>query len=237
VIAWRLERHDELGSTSDECVARAKAGAASGLALQARRQVAGRGSRGREWTAPEGNLNLSVLLRPDRPAAEAGLFSLLTGIAVAEALAPWTKTAPMLKWPNDVLLDGAKLAGILIDAVPDGARLDWLVIGIGVNLVAAPEIPGRRTTSLSAHGGTLVADDAADAILAGISAWHEAPGARIRDAWLACAHPVGTPLVVRGARGERHGTFAGLSDAGELLLRDKDRIEPISTGDILLGQA
>ncbi|HTJ91100.1 MAG TPA: biotin--[acetyl-CoA-carboxylase] ligase [Acidocella sp.] len=237
MIAWRLERHDELGSTSDECVARAKAGAAAGLAVQARRQLAGRGSRGRAWTAPEGNLNLSVLLRPGRPAAAAGLFSLLAGIAVAEALAPRSQTAPMLKWPNDVLLDGAKLAGILIDAMPDGERLDWLVIGIGVNLAVAPEIAGRRTTSLRAHGGNLSADDAADAILAGLSAWHDAPGARIREAWLARAHPVGTPLTVRGARGELHGSFAGLSETGELLLRDKDRIEPISTGDILLGQA
>jgi BirA family transcriptional regulator, biotin operon repressor / biotin---[acetyl-CoA-carboxylase] ligase len=237
VIAWRLERHDELGSTSDECVARAKAGAAAGLAVQARRQLAGRGSRGRAWTAPEGNLNLSVLLRPGRPAAEAGLFSLLAGIAVAEALAPRSQTAPVLKWPNDVLLDGAKLAGILIDAMPDGARLDWLVIGIGVNLAVAPEIAGRRTTSLRAHGGDFSADDAADAILAGLSVWHDAPGARIREAWLARAHPVGTPLTVRGARGELHGSFAGLSETGELLLQGKDRIEPISTGDILLGQA
>jgi BirA family transcriptional regulator, biotin operon repressor / biotin---[acetyl-CoA-carboxylase] ligase len=237
LIAWRLERHDELGSTSDECIARAKAGAQAGLAVQARRQVSGRGSRGRKWTSPEGNLNLSVLLRPDRPAAEAGLFSLLAGIVVAEALAPRIKTTPMLKWPNDVLLDGAKLAGILIDAVPHGDRLDWLVIGIGVNLAAAPHIPDRRTTSLSAHGGRLEADDAADAILAGLEAWHDAPAERIRDAWLVRAHPVGTPLTVRGARGELRGSFAGLSDQGELLLRNKDRIDPISTGEILLGHA
>jgi BirA family biotin operon repressor/biotin-[acetyl-CoA-carboxylase] ligase len=237
VIAWRLERHDELGSTSDECLARAKAGAAAGLAVQARRQLAGRGSRGRTWTAPEGNLNLSVLLRPGRPAAEAGLFSLLAGIAVTEALAPRSQTVPMLKWPNDVLLDGAKLAGILIDAMPDGERLDWLVIGIGANLAVAPEIAGRRTTSLRAHGGSLSADDAADAILASLSAWHDAPASRIREAWLARAHPVGTPLAVRGARGELRGSFAGLSETGELLLQDKDRIESISTGDILLGQA
>lgn len=237
MIAWRLERHDELGSTSDECLARAKAGAAAGLAVQARRQLAGRGSRGRTWTAPEGNLNLSVLLRPGRPAAEAGLFSLLAGIAVTEALAPRSQTVPMLKWPNDVLLDGAKLAGILIDAMPDGERLDWLVIGIGANLAVAPEIAGRRTTSLRAHGGSLSADDAADAILASLSAWHDAPASRIREAWLARAHPVGTPLAVRGARGELRGSFAGLSETGELLLQDKDRIESISTGDILLGQA
>jgi BirA family biotin operon repressor/biotin-[acetyl-CoA-carboxylase] ligase len=237
VIAWRLERYDELGSTSDECVARAKAGAAAGLAVQARRQVSGRGSRGREWTAPEGNLSFSFLLRPDRPAAEAGLFSLIAGIALVEALAPWSKTLPMLKWPNDVLLDGAKLAGILIDAATDGAKIEWVVVGIGVNLAAAPDIAGRRTTSLRDHGGSLSADDAADAILARIAAWHDAPGAKICESWQAWGHPVGTKLIVRGARGERHGAFAGLSDAGELLLQDKDRIEPISTGDILLGQA
>jgi BirA family transcriptional regulator, biotin operon repressor / biotin---[acetyl-CoA-carboxylase] ligase len=237
VIAWRLERFDELGSTSDECIARAKAGAGAGLAVQARRQVSGRGSRGRSWTAPEGNLSFSVLLRPDRPAAQAGLFSLLAGIAVAEALAPHSDMAPLLKWPNDVLLDQAKLAGILIDAAPAGERLDWLVIGIGVNLAAAPELPGRATTSLKAHGGTLSADDAADGILEKIAAWHDAPGSRIREAWLARGHPLGTKLTVRGAQSELHGTFAGLSDTGELLLRTKDRIEPVSTGDILLGQA
>jgi BirA family biotin operon repressor/biotin-[acetyl-CoA-carboxylase] ligase len=237
VIAWRLERYDELGSTSDECVACAKAGAAAGFAVQARRQLSGRGSRGREWTAPEGNLSLSLLLRPERPAAEAGLFSLLAGIAVAEALAPWSKTPPMLKWPNDVLLDGAKLAGVLIDAAFEREKIDWVVIGIGVNLASAPEIPGRRTTSLKDHGGSLSADDAADAILTRIAAWHDAPAAKIGAQWQAWAHPVGTPLTVRGASGERHGHFAGLTERGELLLRDKDRIEPISTGDILLGQA
>ncbi len=237
MIAWRLERFDELGSTSDECIARAKAGAEAGLAIQARRQSSGRGSRGRAWSAPEGNLSFSVLLRPDRPVVQAGWFALLAGIAVAEALAPHSDVEPLLKWPNDVLLDGAKLAGILIDAAPAGARLDWLVIGIGVNLAAAPEVPGRATTSLAAHGGSLTADDAADAILEKIAVWHDAPGAKIREEWLARAHKLGTKLTVRGAQGEKHGSFAGLSETGELLLRTKNRIEPVSTGDILLGQA
>ncbi len=234
MIAWRLEAFEELGSTSDLCVARAKSGEAEGLAVLALRQTAGRGSRGRSWVAPMGNLNLSVLFRPANPAVEAGMFSLLAGIAVADALEQFFAPPTMLKWPNDVLLGGAKLAGILIDAAPNGARLDWLVTGIGVNLRSAPEIAGRRTTSLAAHGVDLAPNTAAAAILGRLCEWHDASPAKIRDAWLARAHPIGTELHIAGAQS---GTFAGLSPAGELLLQTKTRIEPISTGDILLGRA
>ncbi len=138
MIHWRLESFEELGSTSDVCAARAKNSEAEGLAVLAYKQTAGRGSRGRSWQAPEGNLNLSVLLRPARPAAEAGMAALFAGIAVAEALEQFFLAPTMLKWPNDVLLDGAKLAGILIDAAQNGPKLDWLVVGIGINLRHAP---------------------------------------------------------------------------------------------------
>lgn len=237
MIPWRLEVFDQLGSTSNLCVDRAQAGGAEGLAVLALQQTAGRGSRGRHWQSPEGNLNLSVLLRPARPAAQAGLFSLLTGIAVTEALEQFLAPPTMLKWPNDILLGGAKLAGILIDASPSGQKLDWLVIGIGMNLRHAPEIPGRATTSLAAHGVTISPREAADAVLASLSRWHEAEPEAIRKTWLDRAHPVGAHLEVRGLHGTQTGTFAGLSPAGELLLRTKNRIEPISTGDVMLGRA
>jgi BirA family biotin operon repressor/biotin-[acetyl-CoA-carboxylase] ligase len=235
LIAWRLEVFDELGSTSDFCVARAKAGEPEGLAVLALQQSAGRGSRGRSWQAPLGNLNLSVILRPARPATEAGMFSLLAGIAVTEALEVFLSTPMMLKWPNDVLLGGAKLAGILIDAAPVNQRLEWLVIGIGVNLRTAPEIAGRATTSLAAHGVDLAPGVAAEAILARLSAWLEADAPDIRAAWLARAHPIGTAIQIQTGHQIRSGSFAGLSAAGELLLQTETRIEPISTGDILLG--
>jgi BirA family biotin operon repressor/biotin-[acetyl-CoA-carboxylase] ligase len=237
LISWRLETYDELGSTSDLCTARAKAGEAEGLAVLAHKQIAGRGSRGRSWQAPEGNLNLSLLLRPALPSAQAGFYSLLAGVVVAEALEQFFAPPTMLKWPNDVLLGGAKLAGVLIDATPNGENLDWLVIGIGINLGSAPEIPGRITTSLAAHGVTITAPDAANAILAGFSRWHGAGVASIRDAWLARAHPIGTPLEVKSTHGVQTGTFAGLSPSGELLLHSKNRIERISTGDVMLGLA
>ncbi len=237
MIAWRLEIFEELGSTSDLCAARAKQGEAEGLAILALRQTAGRGSRGRIWQAPAGNLNLSVLLRPARPAAQAGMFALLAGVAVAEALEALSAPPTMLKWPNDILLGGAKLAGILIDAAPAGPKLDWLSIGIGMNLAQAPEVPGRATTALAEHGLEITPQDAANAILARLARWHDAAGEDIQQAWLARAHPVGTHIAIQRAGGSLSGTFAGLSPAGELLLQDKNRIEPISTGDILLGSA
>lgn len=237
MIPWRLEVFDQLGSTSDFCTARAKMGEAEGLAVLALKQTSGRGSRGRSWQAPEGNLNLSVLLRPARPAAQAGLFSLLTGIAVTEALEQFFAPPTMLKWPNDVLLGGAKLAGILLDASPTGQKLDWLVIGIGMNLRHAPEIPGRATTSLAAHGVTISPQEAADAVLSSLSRWYEAEPEAIRKTWLDRAHPIGTYLEICSVHGTQTGTFAGLSSIGELLLRTKNRIEPISTGDVMLGRA
>jgi len=184
--------------------------------------------------APPGNLSLSVLLRPATPAAESGIFSLLAGVAVAAAIqaALPAGTAAMLKWPNDVLLDGAKCAGVLIDAAPTGTGLDWLVIGIGVNLAAAPAIPGRATTCLAAHGVILSPEQAAHAILARLAARAEATPEAIRAAWLAHAHPLGTELSVNNMSGR----FAGLSQNGELLLDTGEMIKQINTGEVLLGR-
>jgi BirA family transcriptional regulator, biotin operon repressor / biotin---[acetyl-CoA-carboxylase] ligase len=237
VIPWRLEVFDELGSTADACAERARAGEKEGLAILALKQTAGRGSRGRSWQAPEGNLNLSVLLRPARPLAEAGMFALLTGIAVAEALEQFFAPPTSLKWPNDLLIGEAKLAGVLIDAAPAENRLDWLAIGIGMNLRTAPEIAGRRTTSLAAHGVSVTPRQMADAVLARLGVWHAAPAAEIRAAWLERAHPLGTPMRIQSGGQVLEGSFAGLSPSGELLLCSKNRIDTVNTGEILLGQA
>lgn len=235
MIAWRLEAFDELGSTSDTCTARARAGEPQGLAVLALRQTAGRGSRGRSWQAPEGNLNLSVLLRPERPAAQAGMFALLAGVSIAEALRSFFATPACLKWPNDVLLGAAKLAGVLIDAAPADGGLDWLVIGIGINLRHAPEIPGRLTTSLAEHGVQVSPREMADVLLQRLAHWQNAPDSDIREAWLNLAHPVGTKLGVSMQNAKVSGRFAGLSVRGELLLAHEDRIDTISTGEVLLG--
>lgn len=241
-MKWRVERYETLASTSDLCVVRARAGEAAGLAVLAAAQTAGRGSRGRQWVAPVGNLNLSVVLRPGTPAVEAGLFALLAGLAAAEAVQGFLSAATQvtLKWPNDILVGGAKLGGILIDAAPLAGVLDWLVIGIGVNLETAPAVAGRVTTTLGGHGGSATADMAAAAVLDRMAHWlamfRDNGAVAVRAAWLARAHPLGAALAVRAGDETRQGEFAGLSPTGALLLRRGGGIETINTGEVLLDR-
>jgi BirA family biotin operon repressor/biotin-[acetyl-CoA-carboxylase] ligase len=145
--SWRVQEHKTLASTQDAAIAAARAGDPGRLAILAATQTAGRGSRGRGWLSPAGNLNLSVLLRPDA-SVPPGLYALLAGVALHEALSAYA-AGLMLKWPNDLLLGGAKLGGILIDASFAAAGVpDWVVIGIGANLAVAPHIAGRETAAL-----------------------------------------------------------------------------------------
>ncbi len=183
-VQWRLETHDRLTSTSDACRQAALAGAPEGLAIRATQQTAGRGTNGRSWASPPGNLYLSLLLRPSIPPREASHFSLHAGLAVAEALQAHAPKPLSLKWPNDVLLNGAKLAGILVETAATGDTLDWMIIGIGANLAIAPTLPDRATASLNAQ---ISPEPAAHAVLARLGAWETRRSAEgfapIRAAW------------------------------------------------------
>ena len=241
MIAWRLERYEELGSTSDFCIKRAKAGEPEGLAVFAAQQSAGRGSRGRSWLSPPGNVALSVLVRPRISPAQSSMYPLLAGIAASDAISAALPSGPtpMLKWPNDVLLIGQKCAGLLIDATPVQNRIDWLVIGIGINVAYAPELPDRATTCLAAQGAETTAIAVAQAVLDYLSNWleifHFSGPEKIISSWLSHAHPIGTCLEVKTPHQTAAGTFAGLTKAGELLLHVENRIETYRTGEILLG--
>ncbi len=241
MIAWRFQAFAELPSTSDFCIERAKEGEAAGLAVFAAQQSAGRGSRGRGWVSPPGNVALSVLLRPDIAPAQASMFPLLAGVAVAEAVRATLPAGPvpMLKWPNDVLLDGKKCAGLLIDAAPEKNRIEWMVIGIGINVAYAPEVPGRIATCLADHGADAGAVEVAKAVLERLAFWldifQQFGSVRIIPSWISRAHPIGTKIEVKSPHHNASGTFAGLSPTGELLLSIENRIEKVSTGEILLG--
>lgn len=243
---WRLRRYDRLGSTSDLCLELAAAGEPDGLAVLAEAQTAGRGSRGRAWESAPGNLCLSVLLRPRllRPegdAAEAGCYSLLAGVAVWEALAAFLPRPDslLLKWPNDVLLAGRKLAGVLIESATRGdGELAWLVIGVGANLATAPIVAGRATACLADAGVTPPpAERIARMVLERLAHWRcvrESDGfAPIRSAWLAHAHALGAPLVVGGGTRLRAGRFAGLTEGGALLLATEAGTETFPAGEVL----
>jgi BirA family biotin operon repressor/biotin-[acetyl-CoA-carboxylase] ligase len=240
---WRLRSFPSLDSTSDLCAKLAAAGEPEGLAIMALRQTAGRGSRGRHWESPVGNLYLSVLLRPPGMLGEGGRWALLTAVALAEALAGLLPDPGLLslKWPNDVLLDGRKVSGILLDATAKpGGAIDWLVIGCGVNLTHAPEVPGRRTACVAefAPAPAPAPEAMAHRLLDRLAHWRGVRALEgfgpIRAAWLARAQPVGTrvQLVYNGRL--LGGTFAGLADDGSLLLATGGRVEAFATGEILL---
>jgi len=238
---WRIEMHESLPSTSDLCIQRARAGEPDRLAILAGQQTAGRGTFGRNWVAPQGNLNLSILLRPRVKAPEAAQWGLLAAVALIDALASFLPQASMLlqlKWPNDILLRGRKLSGILIDsAAAAGGDIEWLVIGFGVNLVAAPAIPGRAVAALAEAIAPPSPAALAEAILQRIDdfslQWQNDGFAPIRAAWLRHAPPFDTPMQVARADTILHGAFAGLSDRGALLLRHDGRILALTSGEIV----
>lgn len=131
-VAWRIERYAVLDSTNDEAAGRARRGEPAGLVVLAEKQRAGRGRRGRAWASPPGGLYLSALVRPRLAAADAGRLPLAAGWAVAQT-ARDLGLRPSLRWPNDVLLGRAKLAGVLCEAQLGAGEISWGVLGIGLN--------------------------------------------------------------------------------------------------------
>ncbi|WP_439577849.1 biotin--[acetyl-CoA-carboxylase] ligase [Elioraea sp.] len=235
----RIERHASLPSTSDLAIARAEAGAGPWCAVLAETQTAGRGRHGRRWMSPPGNLYFSVVLDPEALPAPGG-FGLLSGLAVADAVAPLLPgtIALHLKWPNDLVADGRKLGGVLVEVGTrrDGTR--WAVAGIGVNLVAHPDDADRPATSLAALGVVPPApDDLAAAILDRLINWSTRAGADGFDIivveWQRRALPRGAPISVRLTAGPITGRFAGLDADGALLLAEESgQTRRIVTGEV-----
>lgn len=239
---FRLEVHEALSSTSDLVAERAAAGEPGGLAVLARRQTAGRGTKGRHWESPAGNLYMTVLLRPGGALREAPQWGLLAGVALAEtvaALLPDPKQVA-LKWPNDLLLRGRKLAGILAEAsaTPGGTAIGWVSIGIGVNLAAAPEVPGRETACLAGEG--IVAPTPmtfAVQLLERLDQWCDRRRARgfgaVRDAWLHWGPAPDAPIRVSAPGGATTaGRFAGLAEDGSLLIAGEGQVQRLAAGEV-----
>lgn len=205
--------------------------------LVARRQTGGRGRAGRAWEDGAGNFmgSTSVALQPGDPPPQT--LALVAGLAAYEAVAsvPGAPRELQLKWPNDLLVAGAKLAGILLERAGDR-----VVIGIGVNLTRAPDVPGRATTSLADHGAAIepadFAEVLADRFAAALIRWRAGGWPSLREAWLSHAHPVGTRLTVKDRDGAPiEGTFGGLTADGAALLCLADgSTRPIHAGDVEL---
>lgn len=235
---YRRIAFDRVASTNDEVRRFAEAGAGEGLAVTAEIQTAGRGRHGRTWISPHGNLYASFLLRPAVKPAQAGEFGFGVAVAVAETverLAPQAKAK--CKWPNDVLADGMKIAGILLESRGTPEKLDWLIAGIGLNIGAAPDKAAWPATSLVALGADGSVERALEALAQRLDDWYRRwrneGFAPLRQAWLARAHALGEVLRVKCNGEEREGKFVGLDPGGALVLElSGGRRETISYGEI-----
>lgn len=178
LIGRPLEVVEEIGSTNDAVMAAGRSGAPEGLAVLADRQTAGRGRRGRVWASPPGvGLYTSILLRPEQPPDQVPLLTLVVGLAVAEAIQEVAGLAPLLKWPNDLLVDGRKVAGILTEMTSVDARVSYLAVGIGINVNhGARDLPEDLlpvATSLHlASGRTTPRGDLAAALYNSLDRWY-----------------------------------------------------------------
>lgn len=233
---WTLVALDSVGSTNDEAARLADRGAPEGTVVWAREQLGGRGRRGRSWASPKGNLYSSTILRPGCAAPRAAELGFVAALAVGD-IVPTDRTV-RLKWPNDVLVDGGKVAGILLEsAIAQDGCVEHVVAGIGINVAFAPELPGMRYPG-AALGGTVEAalERLTEAFAQRLAEWRRDGFEVIRNTWLAKAGPLGADVDVRLGEELVHGRFAGLDPDGALLLDTAGGRRKIMSGE-LLGRA
>lgn len=240
---WRLAQHSVIGSTNDEAKRLARAGAAERTIVWALAQTRGRGRRGRPWHSPPGNLYASLILRPRVPPERAAQLGFVAALAVGGALEALVPALAGLsyKWPNDVLLDGRKICGILLESETGaGERLSFLVAGIGINLRAAPPESAFPATSLVAQGFPEIAPAAMLAALTQeferwMGCWEADGFLPIRAAWRTRAI-LGTSARVRLDRLTLHGRLIDIDDEGALLLEEAGGCRRISAGEVFPAQ-
>ncbi len=232
--APRVHRLDEVVSTMDEARALAAAGVPHGTAVTARLQTGGRGRGGRRWVSPPGNLYATVVLRPDGGARRAPELGFVVALALAEAVDALAGPGTALKWPNDVLRDGAKLAGILLDYVDEATVL----AGVGVNVAHQPDGMPYPVTSLRKLGCLADAEGVLHVLLArldvGWAAWQADGLAPVLTRWRARGPALGASMRVRMGSDTIRGVFAGLGVDGTLLLDTAAGRRTLLAGEVLL---
>lgn len=227
----------ETGSTNDDLASLARAGEAEGTWLRAERQSGGRGRQGREWHSPPGNLHASTLvrLRPGDPPAPT--LALVAAVALHEVASAFVagRQPIEIKWPNDLLVAGAKLSGILLERIDDA-----VIVGFGVNLSDHPNETTRPAMNMGMLGGAPDPARFLDALAASfarwVGRWRDEGLEPIREAWLGAAHPRGSALSTHTPNGARvEGLFDGLDESGALRLRLPDgTAQVIHAGDVFL---
>lgn len=211
--------------------------------IMAHHQTDARGRQGRKWANPEGNLAATLLMRPEGGPADAALRSFMAANALFEALALYVdRTKLAVKWPNDVLLSGGKVAGILLESMGSAQGVDWLAIGVGVNLAAVPKgVPDASfpPTALAEHGDMVAPEQFLDALAANFATeeaiFAELGFGKIRENWLKRAARLGEVITARTSREEITGTFESIDEAGNLILRTPKGAQAIAAADVFFS--
>jgi BirA family biotin operon repressor/biotin-[acetyl-CoA-carboxylase] ligase len=241
----RLIVLESVDSTNEEACRLAKAGEKGGLWIVARTQSAGRGRRGRSWVSEPGNFCGSLILRPQSDTRDIANLSFVAAVALYETFAGISGGQVVIEcdWPNDVLVGGTKVAGILLESSFSGDSVpDWVVVGIGVNLIGGPELKEHAFASLTEVGIKAVTPPAfleklAAAMQDWLEIWQKNGFEPIRTAWLARAAGLGERIVVRYGDEVANGIFADLSQSGSLILALPDgRRREILAADVMLDQ-
>ena len=251
---YRLAAFDQTGSTNTEAMARARDGERGPMWFVTSEQTAGRGRRNRPWIAPRGNLASSVLEVMDVPPTVAATLGFAAGLAIGTALQKVSVEASLrsagsehmkfsLKWPNDVLAGRQKLAGILLEAEAVADDRLAVAVGIGTNVIAAPEGTPTPATSLAALGVHIGAEELftelSDAWAEFRGIWDQGRGfGEIRRLWLERAAGLGQPVSIQTGGAAVEGTFETIDELGCLIVRTSGgkRI-PIAAGDVYFGSA
>ncbi len=239
-MKWRIDMLESVDSTQEIVKDKVLSeNAPEGYVLQALEQTKGKGRHGNVWISPPGNLYMSVLLRPDCIAEDAGHLAFVAALAVSNALDDFIGQGhdKKLKWPNDILVDGKKMSGILLETGLVSGRVDYVVVGIGINVDVVPE---GRIGLKDVGKGEVALEALRDNVLQYLAAiykkWMDKGFEPIRAAWLAQACGIGEKIIVRMPDAEIRGVFDGLDEEGCLILKDKSGNERrVKSGEVFFG--
>ncbi len=240
-IDWQIKILSKVNSTQDIVMLAAQDGDAQGYVVQAMTMNSGRGRHGNEWNAPMGNIYMSVLLRPECNLERAGEIAFVAAVALSDALDHYLddQHVKTLKWPNDILINGLKISGILLESNITDDKLDGLVVGIGVNVFNAPEL---ATCLNEVAKEPVYVNKVRDTILEELdkaySLWQEEGFAPIRAKWLENAHGIGQEITARLPNESFNGIFSGLNDDGGLILeQDNGDQKIIHAAEVHFGES
>ena len=237
--AWNPLLLAETASTNEVAREQGRKGARAGFLVAASRQTRGRGRLGRSWESPpDRGLYVSILLRPELTLAQTGQLTILSSVAAVDAVESVAGLRPRIKWPNDLVVRGRKLAGLLIETEPEGARLAFAVVGIGINVNHdaddfSPAVRGLATSLRLVTGQSYRRADLLVALLQAFERRLGRPFAEAREAWAASSLTLGQRVTLTTAQGRKHGQALGLDESGALLLRnDAGEVETVTEGDM-----